>query len=198
MLGEGDYGEVQLGTWKDRPCAIKTIRATLNHSEQNARVDKWTQEVTMLKCLDHPNIVKMLWNCKKTFEIGFELFPYNLKAYWYQEEPEESVVQCWLQQIAAGLAFAHSQGIVHRDIRLDNCLISETNHVVLANWGNARPVRSLTKINQLQKYRQDVESFGELLMHGKMNKKRLEVYTELDQGEFITACDFGKHPWFIE
>jgi serine/threonine-protein kinase len=43
-----------------------------------------------------------------------------------------------LAQVADGLAHAHSRGIVHRDIKPDNVLVSRANHARVADFGLAR------------------------------------------------------------
>ena len=50
---------------------------------------------------------------------------------------EETTTVTYTQQIVSGLCYLHSRGIVHRDLKGQNCLVGEAGEVRLADFGTA-------------------------------------------------------------
>ena len=53
----------------------------------------------------------------------------------------EDVAKCLFKQIVEALAYCHSKGILHRDIKLDNILLDSTGRVKLCDFGVSKVVK---------------------------------------------------------
>ena len=148
-LGHGSYGDVFLATniYSKEKVAIKKIYKS---SEDLLSDGEIVDEIKILKNLSHPDIVKIIefYGTDEAYYIvneycsGGELFE---KAVGYLSETQISVI---FKQILSGLSYLHSNNIVHRDLKLENILISDKEYVEMTgeeyfdikiiDFGNAR------------------------------------------------------------
>ncbi len=144
VLGEGGMGLVRAATQTAlmRTVAVKTARAGSKQGEQLVREGR----VTGL--LEHPNIIPVY--ALGQDEHGQPLIvmkriegdPWTTQL---QDLPAEARVDGAflrrhlriLQQVAGAVHFAHSRGVLHRDIKPDNVMIGPFGEVYLVDWGVA-------------------------------------------------------------
>jgi eukaryotic-like serine/threonine-protein kinase len=142
-IGRGAMGIVYRGEDEalGRSVAIKTILASMDDEEQAGYLARFKQEAKALGGLNHPSIVTV-------YEFGDQ----NGVAYFAMEylrgEELRSVISKkqldlataveLVAQIAEGLAFAHSHGIVHRDIKPGNIWVVEGKRAKIMDFGIAR------------------------------------------------------------
>lgn len=149
--GEGAYGVVYKG--KDRVTgdfvAMKKIRLEL---EDEGMPSTALREISLLKELTHPNIVTLrdvLQNDGRLYLI-FEFLDKDLKRFLDSNEgPLDSMlVKSYTLQILRGLTFCHQRGVMHRDLKPQNLLVSKDGVLKIADFGLARafcpPIRPLT------------------------------------------------------
>ncbi len=112
------------------------------------------REYIITKELSHPNIVKLLHSFYTTGEKQDEIYlnlvlnyvPDNLNRMIrnYTKNKEEFpayLIKLYAFQMARALAFMHSQGVLHRDIKPQNVLIdSSTNRVYICDFGSAKKI----------------------------------------------------------
>jgi serine/threonine protein kinase len=126
--------------------AVKKIAFVTGESQMSPddlqRLDDIRREVAMLKTLHHPNIVE--YYGVYVDQLGFlniclEYCEGNSIRHVYKKNGplSEAVVQSYTYQILEGLAFLHSKGIVHRDIKGFNVLLSRDGNCKLADFGCA-------------------------------------------------------------
>ena len=132
LLGKGSYGEVYLSKKlnSNKLYATKKINKTIADTEMR-RYFKY--EINILKMLNHPNIVKLeeVKTDKNYYYIvmeyinGGELSDY-LKKYKlkYQRAFPEEIVQYLMRQIIKALIYIHDRNIIHRDLKLENIMVS--------------------------------------------------------------------------
>jgi len=135
-LGKGSFGEVFLTQKKNSNEFYAAKRLDRAFSEKPENLKRLTKEITILKAISHPNIVKLI-ELKKTKSHIYIVTEYCnggglsdcLKKYitaHHRPFPEE-VVQYIMKQVLEALSFLHSKKIVHRDLKLDNILVTFSN-----------------------------------------------------------------------
>jgi len=146
-LGDGGMAVVfkARDTLLERYVAIKVIRTDMfNRTETVQVLERFTREAKWLAGLAHPNIVKI-------FDFGsFEGAPYlveellpggTLKERLGKRLPYRQAATLLLP-VARALAYAHSRGIIHRDVKPTNVIFSETGEPMLTDFGIAKIMTS--------------------------------------------------------
>jgi len=141
QLGKGGMGEVYLA--KDprlnRKIALKVLPVELAANQDRMR--RFEQEAKAAAALNHPNVAHV-------YEIGeadglpFIAMEYvegnTLREKIHYENLELKKLLKYLQQVASGLAKAHTAGIVHRDLKPDNVMISNDGYAKILDFGLAK------------------------------------------------------------
>jgi len=143
LIGKGGYSEIWRASSKNCPdlqIVAKVTRKTARRSEIN-----YLNELTVLKKLSHPNIVKLV-HYQETDSNYYILIEYHGKPTLTLTELlqnngatlELPVAINIFSQVASAIAYMHSCGFGHRDIKPDNILYNPINgHVTLIDFGFA-------------------------------------------------------------
>ena len=125
-LGDGAYGTVYLAI--NLMTKAKVAMKKINKVKENEIDDmEIKNEIDILKKLDHPNIVKIIefYSTPKAYYIITSFCQcgelYNQIKYQYNENQ----LAVLFYQVFSGLYYLHSKNIVHRDLKLENILITE-------------------------------------------------------------------------
>jgi serine/threonine-protein kinase len=126
----------------DRPAAVKVLR--LHLAKNRVFLDRFRREARVMAKLSHPNIVRCYGMGKQLGRhyIAMELVEGASLGDWLYRLGKLSVsdaVHVGLA-IARALQHAHQAGLVHRDVKPDNILITLDGQVKLADLGLARSV----------------------------------------------------------
>eukprot|EP00178_Gracilaria_changii_P016613 TRINITY_DN47865_c0_g1_i1.p1 TRINITY_DN47865_c0_g1~~TRINITY_DN47865_c0_g1_i1.p1 ORF type:complete len:311 (-),score=55.06 TRINITY_DN47865_c0_g1_i1:57-989(-) len=148
-LGEGTYGVVFKAQHRERGdiVALKSIRLD---SEDEGVPCTAIREISLLKELNHPNIVRLydVVHTEKKLTLVFEFLDDDLKKYMDAAGGALTapVIKSFLYQLLKGVAFCHERRVLHRDLKPQNLLINKKGELKLADFGLARafgiPVRS--------------------------------------------------------
>lgn len=141
-IGEGEFGKVKMGWKKDSTVqvAIKLIRKE-SLAGNNTRLPKIYREISILRELQHPNIVRLHEFVETERHMGIileyasggELFDYILN-HRYLKDP---AARRLFAQLVSGVGYLHKKGIVHRDLKLENLLLDRNKHIIITDFGFA-------------------------------------------------------------
>ncbi len=150
-LGQGAMGTVYkaVDPLIDRIVAIKTINLATAMDEKDEYESRFYQEAKAAGRLSHPNIVT-IYDVGKSGEIAYIAMEFlqgrELREILNdgQRMPVEQVINV-VAQVAQGLAYAHENGIVHRDVKPSNIMIVRDGHVKICDFGIARMASSAVR-----------------------------------------------------
>ncbi len=145
-LGEGGMGVVYKAhdTKLDRFVALKFLPPHLSRSEEDRA--RFVQEAQAASALNHPNILTIFEfdRSGEQFFIAMELVEGESLREKLDDQRSKGAllpldrVLDYAQQIAEGLANAHDKGIIHRDIKADNLMITRDGRVKIMDFGLAK------------------------------------------------------------
>ncbi len=134
----------------NRRVAVKVLRPEYVDDEEF--LEKFKREAKAVASLSHPNIVNV-YDVGEDGKVNYIIMEYvdgkNLKEIIQSEGTlDEYTALDITKQIAMALSSAHRNGIIHRDIKPHNILISNEGRVVkVADFGIAKAVSSSTMTN---------------------------------------------------
>eukprot|EP00977_Amphora_coffeiformis_P001508 scaffold294_cov221-Amphora_coffeaeformis.AAC.64 len=139
-IGTGSFGVVHVGM-NNRSGSLMAVKSI---PMQPAIMKDIRREIELLKSLDHTNIVRY---------YGAEINGPNLHIFqeWVAGGSVSDllskfgpfpfpVIQSYAEQTLQGLAYLHSNNILHRDIKGSNLLVSDEGIVKLADFGGSRKI----------------------------------------------------------
>ena len=145
MLGSGAGGSVRLmkRSSDGTTFAVKQFREKHSYESERDYNKKVTAEFCIGSTLHHGNIIETLdiiHEGGKWFEV-MEYAPFDLFAIVMTGKMQKEEVNCAFLQIVAGVAFLHSMGLAHRDLKLDNVVVNSEGIMKLIDFGSASVFR---------------------------------------------------------
>jgi len=146
-LGRGGMASVVLARdlQRDRLVALKVLHAEL---ASTVGADRFKREIRVAAKLQHPHILTVLDSGEASGQLWFTM-PFvegeNVYERLQREQQFAPAEALRIATAAAGaLAYAHAQGVVHRDIKPDNILLSG-DAILVADFGVARAVSEVAE-----------------------------------------------------
>jgi hypothetical protein len=145
MLGKGSFGAVyEVALPCGRIVCVKVIE--LGSISDGTELEKLRGEIALMKRLHHTNIVQYFGcledKAKKTINIFMELVSggtLNTFVKKFKTIPIPTI-RNWTHQMVLGVKYLHDCGIVHRDIKGDNVLVSMDGVLKLADFGCSKSI----------------------------------------------------------
>lgn len=165
-LGSGAFGRVFIGYLKSskksdidenvdekkRKYAVKQLIGLNDKEKLKEFHEDILNEATLMASVNHPHCLKLSALC--LVEPVLMIFPlmkygsvvqfYQNPAYRSRRVTSERLLK-WAEQIADGMFYLESRGIVHRDLAARNILIKKLDHIVITDFGLAKMLDSNEK-----------------------------------------------------
>lgn len=141
-VGKGATSTVKImfrkGGERDVAYAVKEFRKRGQKEDEQEYMQKVKSEFTIANSLSHPNVVETYrlcthggrWNHVMEYCSHGELFSLVQKGYLTSRDN-----LCFFKQTVRGVAYLHENGIAHRDIKLENLLLSDDGFVKITDFG---------------------------------------------------------------
>ena len=144
ILGEGGMGAVYQAKDRelDRLIALKVIRSEL--ASRPEVLKRFKQELILARKVTHKNVVRIfdLGESEGTKFITMEFIEgRDLKSILDEKgklPPEEAIAI--MRQICRGLAAAHGEGVIHRDLKPQNIMVEASGRASIMDFGIARSI----------------------------------------------------------
>lgn len=151
LLGTGASGSVNLLTSKNDPTkiyAVKKFRARMTNEQESDYKIKVANEFKVGEVLQHENIIRTFELIKDysnttkqitdpDYYIIMEYCQYDFFNLVMSGLMEHNEIYCYFKQIINGVAYLHSKGLAHRDLKLDNCVVNKFGILKLIDFGSA-------------------------------------------------------------
>lgn len=141
-VGQGSFSVVYKGEYKRQVVAIKKMHKQLQKSE--SAMNEFCAEVELMSRLQHPNLLCCIAASLKPPDVLL-VTEFMQRGTLFDVLHRDKIRLTWALvrkiglQVARGLAYLHSNGILHRDLKSSNLLVDGSYNVKLGDFGLSRP-----------------------------------------------------------
>ncbi|KAF8350784.1 kinase-like domain-containing protein [Amanita rubescens] len=143
VLGSGAGGTVRLIKASSKNgggiFAVKEFKPKRVGESEKEYQKKVTAEFCVGSALKHPNIIEtvdIVSDHGHYYEV-MEYAPYDLFSVVMSGKMTRPEIYCVFRQICNGVEYLHELGLAHRDLKLDNCVMTHNNIIKLIDFGTA-------------------------------------------------------------
>jgi serine/threonine protein kinase len=149
QLGQGLFGEVYLARERAGGALVALKKIRMQHEREGFPITA-CREIKLLAALDHPNVVSLIEvvadpavtasGSSGDVYMVLEYLDHDLSG--LADRPgvrfQPAQVKAYALQLGRALAYCHSRGVLHRDIKASNVLLNNNGELKLADFGLAR------------------------------------------------------------
>lgn len=140
-LGSGSFGEVKRVVNRDTKEEFAMKILSIEKIKENRLTDQVKREISILRQLDHPNIVRIvevLKNKRHMFLItelvnNGDLFDRLALQHKFSENEARDM----FKQMLSAVAYCHARGIAHRDLKIENIFLTNDMQIKVGDFGFA-------------------------------------------------------------
>lgn len=195
-------GQLAAGFEFNSPLHRHSSSDTSDQKEENNPLFLIKEEIAVMKKLNHDNLVSLievlddpnedslymvLEMCKKgvVMKVGVDE-----KADPYDDES----CRCWFRDLILGIEYLHAQGVVHRDIKPDNLLLTEDDVLKIVDFGVSEIFEKDSEMKTAKSAGSPAFLPPELCVakHGDISGKAADIWS---MGVTLYCLRFGRIPF---
>ncbi|KAF2756174.1 kinase-like protein [Pseudovirgaria hyperparasitica] len=178
------------------------IRPSAGRLDSADALELIKEEIAIMKKLNHQNLVSLievlddpeedslymvLEMCKKGVVMRVGL---DDRADPYEEEQ----CRCWFRDMMLGIEYLHAQGIIHRDIKPDNCLVTADDTLKIVDFGVSEMFEKDSEMSTAKSAGSPAFMPPELCIakHGIVSGKAADIWS---MGVTLYCLKFGRIPF---
>ena len=174
LIGTGGMKEIY--EVEDLKTGRPVAMAIVKQLKSKELIEQFIQEARITACLEHPNIMPVYdigiessgqayFTMKLVKEDNLGTIIKNLRkrnSEYQQKYPLNRLLEIF-SDICDAVAFAHSKGVLHLDLKPDNIQVGDFGEVLVCDWGLARFKPELAQVEDTVEYVN-----GQLTIHGQV------------------------------
>eukprot|EP00041_Stephanoeca_diplocostata_P039102 m.1587379 g.1587379 ORF g.1587379 m.1587379 type:complete len:870 (+) comp25329_c0_seq21:2567-5176(+) len=143
VIGQGAFGTVYKGVWGHIPVAIKVLRMPIDDLDPMMTED-FNQEVTFMQTIRHPNLLIFygagIDKDSRAFLVTELMAGGSLRKMLLDQTKDMpwAMRLVFATDAAKGMRYLHEKKTLHRDLKSDNCFVSEDMRVKVADFGTGK------------------------------------------------------------
>lgn len=145
-IGIGSYGSVFSCIEKSTGRSLAIKRIVMKNYKTHGTDFRVLRETTILKSCKHHNIINLLdvfFQDDSIFLVMEKYIDlYTFMAKYSNCKLPENLIRKTMKQLLNGVQYLHSNNIIHRDIKLDNILLTEDFQLKIADFGLSRKINN--------------------------------------------------------
>ncbi|KAK9371788.1 uncharacterized protein V1513DRAFT_305048 [Lipomyces chichibuensis] len=209
LIGKGTFGRVYLAlnATTGEMIAVKQVDVPRTASDkdsvkQREVVDALNAEIQTMKDLDHLNIVQYL---------GYEALP-DVCSLFLEYVPggsigtclrkhgrfERPIIHCLTRQVVDGLAYLHSKGILHRDLKSDNLLLDLDGICKISDFGISKRSQNIYSNDAEMSMQGTIFWMAPEVIHNVVHNEKQGYSAKVDiwsLGCVVLEMFAGRRPW---
>lgn len=150
LIGRGAYGKVYqcLNQLTGELHAVKCINLVGTRDQVEREVSSLNEEILFLQTHSHPNIIHYISATINPESTGVNIIMEYMPGGSLRQILdkfggfEEKITALYVRQVLRGLKYLHKKGIIHRDIKAANILLSQEGIIKLSDFGSYKKLRS--------------------------------------------------------